>query len=158
MLHRMPTLNPRITITLTPATAAVLRELSAVTGNSQSAIVADMMAMAVPVFEKVVAGLKAAQGIEASARAEIVAGLERAHTKIEAQLGLALGDMTESFRPLLEEAEKVKRRSPGARGGAPAGGEVPAGKRFRRGSTPVPVTRGSGHPTQPTKAPKRGRL
>jgi hypothetical protein len=158
----MPTANPRITITLTPETAAMLRELSAVTGNSQSAIVADLMAMSVPVFERVVAGIKAAQGLEASARAEIASGLQRAQEKLEDQLGLAMETMDTSFRPLLEHAEKVNRRKGRAKGGAPASGGVPIRWNVSELTTPVPVTRGSGHPktqkTSPTKAKARGVL
>jgi len=155
----MPTVNPRITITLTPAVAAVLRELSQLAGNSQSAIVGDLLQMSLPVFERVVLGIRAARTIERSARDEIAGGMERAQAKIEAQLGLALSDMDEGFRPLLEHAEEVKRRGPKA-GGVPARGAVPAGG-SRELTTPVPLTGGSGHPKQGQKRrteAKRGRV
>ncbi len=121
-MHRMPTLNPRITITLTPSVAVVLREMSHLAGNSQSAVVGELLEMCLPVFERVVAALKAAASIQESAKTEIAAGLERAQAKLEQQMGLNLGEMDELLRPLMETAEKVARR----------------------GSTPVPVTRGSG--------------
>jgi hypothetical protein len=151
----MPTLNPRITITLTPAVATVLRELSKLAGNSQSAIVGELLETSLPVFERVVAALRAADTIQSSAKAEIAAGLDRAQAKLEGQLGLLLEDMDDGIRPLLEHAEKVHRR------GATAGKRSAAVVPLRR-STPVPVTRGSGptkgHPKHPPKAKARGRV
>jgi len=110
MLHRMPTSNPRLTITLTPAVAAVLREMSALAGNSQSAIVGELLETSLPVFERVVRALSAAHTIHESARAEIAAGLESAQTRLEAQLPLLMSESDDAFRPLLEAAEAVSRR------------------------------------------------
>lgn len=149
MVHLMPTLNPRVTITLTPAVAAVLRELSKLAGNSQSAIVGELLQTSLPVFERVVTALKAAQSIQQSATSEIAAGLHRAQSKLEDQLGLMLGDVDESMRPLLEEAEKIARR--GGRT-APLGAVLPP----RARSTPVLVTRGSG--SQPGAKSKSKRV
>lgn len=122
----MPTLNPRVTVTLTPTSAAVLRELSQLAGNSQSAIVAELLESSLPVLERVVLALRAASTIQASAKVEIAAGLERAQSKLEDQLGLMLGDMDETMRPLLEQAEKVARRG-GASVGAGAFAAAPKG-------------------------------
>lgn len=140
----MPTVNPRITITLTPAVATVLRELSKLAGNSQSAIVGELLEMSLPVFERVVTALKAAAAIQESAKTEIAAGLERAQGKLEDQMGLMLGDMDETLRPLLEQAEKIARRGAAAVGAASNG----------RPSTPVLVTRGSGRAGQATERTK----
>lgn len=126
MMHSMSTLNPRITITLTPSVHALLREMSSLTGNSQSAIVAELLESSSPVFERMVSMLKAASTVQDEAKAQIVAGMDRAQAKLEVQLQLAMGTMDEAAKPLLEQAEKVRRRA--ARGS----------------STPVPVTRGSG--------------
>ena len=159
----MPTLNPRITITLTPACAAVLRELSQLAGNSQSAIVGELLETTLPVFDRVVSALRAASTIQASAKEEIAAGLERAQDKLESQMGLLLGEMDETMRPLLDEAEKVTRRGTGGSAGGRAlarPGAVP--KAPARLTTPVPLTGGSGQPkrqkTQQPKGVRRGRL
>lgn len=137
----MPTTNPRLTITLTPAVAAVLREMSGLAGNSQSAIVGELLETSLPVFERVVQAMRAAVTIRDSAKAEIVDGLERAQAKLEAQLPLVMGDMDAAFLPLLEEAEKVTRRGPRA---TEARGARTGGRGQLRGSTPVPLTGGSG--------------
>lgn len=137
----MPTLNPRLSVTLTPAVAAVLREMSQLAGNSQSAIVGELLETSLPVLSRVVAAMRAAKTIEASAKSEIAAGLERAQAKLEAQLPLLMGEIDEGFGPLLQAAEAVQRRgAPTAAGAQPTA----LAARRRRGSTPVPVTRGSG--------------
>jgi hypothetical protein len=157
----MPTLNPRITITLTPAVAAVLKEMSQLTGNSQSAIVGDLLQSSQPVLERIVLTLRAASTIQQEAAKEIASGMHRAQTKLEKQFDLALGTMDEGIRPLLEEAEKIKRRSGRAGGGVALAAPVPA-RSARAGSTPVPVTRGSGPqpggPKGKGKGVNRGRV
>ena len=157
---RMPTLNPRITITLTPAVAAILREMSQLTENSQSAIVGELLQSSLPVLERIVITLRAAKTVQQSAREEIASGMQRAQDKLEKQLDLAMGTMDEGMRPLLEEAERINRRA-GRGGGVPARGAAPT-RSSRAASTPVPVTRGSGHSTgQPkgrAKGAKRGRV
>lgn len=150
MLHVMPTLNPRITVTLTPACAAVLRELSGLAGNSQSAIVGELLETSLPIFERVVTALRAASLIEASAKQEIAAGLDRAQARLEEQAGLLLGEIDVTMRPLLDAAEKVSRRS-GA-GGVEREARLartrstPPAPRRKGLVTPVSLTGGSGHP------------
>lgn len=148
----MPTANPRLTITLTPTVAAVLREMSGLVGNSQSAIVGELLETSLPVFERVVKALQAAQNIRDTAKDEIAAGLGRAQAKVEAQLPLIMGDMDEALRPLLEEAEKVKRR--GARSGD-ARSAAPE-RAPRSVQTPVPLTGGSGGQPEARKPVRRG--
>lgn len=167
---RMPTLNPRITVTLTPACSAVLRELSQLAGNSQSAIVGELLESSMPVFERVVAALRAASTIQQSAKQEIAAGLERAQDKLESQMGLMLGDMDVTMRPLLEAAEKVTRRGAGGAEERAHSRPTSAPKARVAGLvTPVPLTGGSGHPKQqkprvttnpslPPKGNSRGRF
>lgn len=140
----MPTANPRITITLEPSLHAVLRRMSELTGNSQSAIVSELLGTSRPVFERVVAALEAAREIKDTANDEIAAGLRRAQDRLEGQLGLMLEAIDEANAPLLAEVEKVQRRRAGAGGSRAAGGT--AAVSAPGGSTPVPVTRGSGGP------------
>lgn len=149
MLRSMPTQNPRISITLTPACAAVLRELSLLAGNSQSAIVGELLETSLPVFERVVSALRAASTIQQSAKTEIAAGLDRAQAKLEGQMGLLVDDMDGALRPLLAEAERVSRRGAGAAGSKRSVPVAPARKRL---TTPVPLTGGSGPPRTGKKA------
>lgn len=147
MLRSMTTTNPRLTVTLTPAVAAVLRELSKVGGQSQSAIVGELLQVSVPIFERVVLALRAAETVQAGAKAEIAAGLERAQAKLESQMALVLNQFDDAHKPLLEEAEKVSRRGTGDAGAGMRAARPATAAAVRKAlATPVPLTGGSGHP------------
>lgn len=162
----MPAVNPRLTITLKPEVHSILRRMSALTENSQSAIVGDLLESSLPVFERVVKVMEAANAAKESLSSDVAGGLARAQSKIEAQLGLALGEMDEAYRPILEQAKGSKRTAKSgsaADQARPAGGAVSGGETHAQGvSTPVPVTRGSGpHKVTKTalaKGSKRARV
>lgn len=133
----MPAVNPRITITLTPETHAVLRTLSTLTGNSQSAIVGELLNESRPVFDRMVQILQAAHKLKVAAdedRSTWIKTMDKAQAKLERQLSLALDTMDDGARPLLDAAEKVKRRAAGAGGARVRGGPTPAA---RAASTPM---------------------
>ena len=152
----MPTKNPRLTITLKPATAALMQRMSEVTGQSQSSLIAELLETNEPVFERLIKVLQAAEDAKAAFTAETRAGLHQAQEQIEAQLGLVLEAMDTATAPILAEAEQVKRRtrkragdtrSPrGARPlpGAPAAVTPPSnrGVRSRNPKAKVRKTRG----------------
>jgi predicted DNA-binding protein len=125
----MPTTNPRITITLRPELHAILQRLSNATGNSQSAIVADLLEASTGVFERMIHTLEAAERMRAQGLAmpaEMQGSLQSAQARIEEQLGLLAEDFPEGCVSLLDQAEFVQRRSrkggrgeDSARGGAP---------------------------------------
>jgi hypothetical protein len=128
----MPTPNPRITITLTPSSHAVMKSLSDLSGNSMSSMVAEIITMNEPVFARMVKVLQAAKTVQASSKESMMAALNDAQTKIEQQLGLALDAMDDGFRPVLDDAEEVRRRG---RKGSP-----PAGKAAAREGVPTPIS------------------
>lgn len=164
MLHRMPTANPRLSVTVTPELSAVIERLCALTGQSKSSFLADLLQTSVPVFERMIQALEAAKLLQEeamSAPGEFSASLRAGQQRIETQMGLALDSMDEAFRPLLKESEKVIRRA--ARGGAGDGKRSAADAPARgalEGSTPRPVTRGLGRGYRPenrtVKGGKRG--
>jgi hypothetical protein len=148
----MPTPNPRLTITLRPQLAAVLRRLSELTGNSQSAMIGELLADSLPIFERMVEVLGAAEKLREQAMeapSEVTRSLDRAQARIEAQLGLVLDDMGEGFRPLLEQAEKVQRR------GARTAGSRPSAA--RGAALTPPSNRGVRSPTPPRKGAGSGK-
>ncbi len=107
----MPTLNPRLTVTLEPAVAACLRRLSEVTGNSQSKLISELLEGSVPVFLRVIATIEAAKSASAEIRGKLAADMGAAQERVEQQLGFALGEFDAVSAPLLEEVEAVKRRA-----------------------------------------------
>lgn len=149
-MHRMPTSNPRITITLTPSTHSLLRELSSLTGNSMSSTVGELLSGNEPVFERIVTVLRAAKTVQEEGKASMVEALNKAQARIETQLGLALEAMDDGARPILDKAEEVSRRG---RKGAPRAGMVSA-----RASVPTPISnrgvRSTANPQKETKSSK----
>lgn len=117
-MHCMSTTKPRITITLEPVTALQLKRISELTGNSQSAMVSEVLEQAVPVFDRLIKVLEAAELAKQSAAAaqrsvkvRSVGDLDAAQRRIERQLGLVLDDFDDSTAPLLAELEEVQRRA-----------------------------------------------
>jgi hypothetical protein len=131
----MPTKNPRLTITFEPALVARLRRLSELSGNSQSALVAELLTGSIPVMDRLIKLMEAAGDVRAELSASFVADMEAAQSRVEAQLGLALQDFDDVNASLVDEVEAIKRRG------------APAGMRKRAGggavSRPTPIsTRG----------------
>jgi len=151
-MHLMPAKNPRLTITLQPAVAAQLAELSRLTGDSQSSIIADLLAQAAPVFDRVIKVLQAAQQAKFELKERMAADLDQAQAKIEQQLGLVLDDFDAYTGSLMSEVEAVKRRArrkPREDAAAPhAGAAAPAltplsnrGVRSDPGKTKSPIAK-----------------
>lgn len=107
----MPTLNPRLTITLKPSVSAQLRELSRLTKTSQSAMIADILESSDIVFSRLIQVLTAAESAKSELSFKVKTDLEAAQTRIEHQLGLVLDDFDLSTRPILDKAEGIKRRA-----------------------------------------------
>ena len=107
----MPTINPRLTVTLKPSTATLLKRISELTGNSQSSLIAELLESSEPMFERLATLLQAADVAKASLGAELVESLNEAQAKLEGQLGLTLDIWDAGAKPLLEQAEKVQRRA-----------------------------------------------
>ena len=130
----MPTPNPRLTVTLEPSTAAQLRRMSELTGNSQSQMVSEILTQSSEVFERLIRVLEAAEVARQAAREETASRLDRAQAKVEKQLGLLLGTMDDMSRPLIEDAEKVRRR---ARRATAVGDGLPRQRTARGAPSPM---------------------
>lgn len=163
----MPTTKPRITITLDPRSHEVLTRLSAASGDSMSQIVASFVDLALPSLERVVAVLERAKTAPAEARAGLAAAIERAERNLMPLMQEALGqqDMfladigaavpdADAQRPQLERPRRKASGHPlppaKVQAYADTNGVPP------RGSTPVPVTRGSGGPRKARKGVQGG--
>lgn len=107
----MPAKNPRLTITLEPLLAAQLRRLSELTGNSQSKLISEILDGSTAVFARVIEVLEAAKSATDSMKGKAAIDLEAAQSRVEAQLGLVLGEFEEATAPLLKGVETVTRRA-----------------------------------------------
>jgi hypothetical protein len=125
----MPTLKPRVQVTLEPQTHAVIERLAELQGRTRGAVIADLLDSITPVMARTVALLEAA----ASAPQQVKDGLRSVVQGVHDELVAKGGASTAQMDMLLESL---------------SGGSA-------SGSTPVPVTRGSGTDSTPnSKAPK----
>jgi hypothetical protein len=167
----MSTTKPRITLTLEPEVYEVVRRLSAASGDSMSAVVADFLDVAVPQMQRVALVLEHAKAIPSQTKEELRHSLDRS----EAKLLSAVAAVTEQADAMFERIAEVMNPA----GAGPAAGEA-GGALHRPGrtaaselvsgaagaSTPVSLTGGSGRvgkpvkpvKTAPAKGGRRGRL
>ena len=129
-MHNMAK-NPRLTMTLTPTVAAQLRRLSELTGNSQAALVSELLEGQTVVFSRVIQVLEAAQAAKGEVVERLSQSMQEAQSQIEAQLGLTLETFDSGVAPLIEAAEQIRRRrgrrtatTVGDAEASPAGGAV----------------------------------
>ena len=104
----MPAKNPRLTITLQPSLSAQLRKLSELTGNSQSALIADLLEGTGPVFDRMIQVLEAAKTAKESMRGKLADDMEHAQSKMEGARS-GSGGLRRDHRVPADEAEAVTR-------------------------------------------------
>ena len=165
----MPTIKPRIKLTLEQPRYDLLKRLAALQGVSMAALVTDMLEEFYPVMERVCVVLEAAKQAQATSKQ----GLRDAVAQAEAEL-LPLAKATMSQFDLFLEGVEQSITAPAPAGGAgvvPArAGAAPSSppvdakasrKRSQAGANPRVVTRGSGSstplPSQPSTTPRKQR-
>ena len=79
----MPTIKPRITITLSEEVHETLQGLSVLQGRSMSSIVAELLETVHPVHRKVLAALRQASSLDAGLRFELVDLVSKVDTELE---------------------------------------------------------------------------
>ena len=130
----MPTLKPRVQVTLEPQTHAVIERLAELQGRTRGAVIADLLDSITPVMGRTVALLEAAASAPQQVKDGLRSVVEGVHNELLAKAGVNNTQM-----------DMLLERLSGASGG---------------GSTPVPVTRGSGTDSPPTsraaKSNKKG--
>jgi hypothetical protein len=153
----MPAINPRISVTVTPSVEAVLSRLSVATGQSKSSFIAELLESSMPVFERMATVIEAAKQAKDTLKSQTIKDMEEAESRLHEILGVTRDIFDQSTAPIIKEAERVQRRTRGARSGA---GDVPARSASEDGNgagaatQPPYVTRGSGTPKPGKRAPK----
>lgn len=128
--NEMPTIKPRVAVTLEPGTHAVIDRLAELQGRSRGAVIADLLDSVTPALTKTVALLEAAR----EAPQQVKDGLRKVVEGVHEELVVVAGDATKQLDFLI--------------------GEMGAAM----GSTPVSVTRGSGTDSTPLpQKPKQSR-
>lgn len=103
-----------------------MRRLSELTGNSQSAIIGDLLDGTGPVFDRMIQVLEAAKTATDSMKGRLANDMEHAQGKMENALGIVLEGFQEGTASLFDEVETVtrrgRRRVDASAARAPAGG------------------------------------
>ena len=131
----MTTQNPRVSITLKPSNHAQLKELSRLTGNSQSALIAEIIEQSEPVFARIISVLSAAHTAKQEALDQVIGDMERAQARIEQAVGLSLADFEETGASVISALHEVKRR-----GRRDVSGDAPAAPGAARRPRPTPIS------------------
>lgn len=149
----MPTVNPRVNVTLSPSLDSLVVRLAGLQEVSKSQVLRELLEVAEPALQRAVALMEAAAKAKGSVLDGLARSLSQAQDTIEGQLSEHLAGLDAVTADLVTQAEEVRgrrRRSGQARSRAP-GGAAPAGA-----STPVPVTRGSGGGKTLTRGQSKG--
>jgi hypothetical protein len=111
----MPTLNPRINVTLSPSLDSLVSRLAGLERVSKSMVLRELLEAAEPSLVHAVALMEAAQGAGAKARKALVHDLDAGMKAAEGTSALMLQNMALHTRDLVTEAQAVQGRRP-ARG------------------------------------------
>jgi hypothetical protein len=132
----MPAKYPRLTITMRPGLHALLRRLSELTGQSQSALIFELLDGAEPVLTRVIRLLEAATLAKDEMRGKLAQEMQGAQERIEQQLALSLDAIgeTDVGELLNDQVDGPRRRRRKVARGAPLAG-VPGD--VRPESTPL---------------------
>ena len=115
----MPTINPRLSVTLPRDLADLVADFARLQRVSASQAVRDLLEASEPAIRRAVALMRAAQAAAPTARAELAAGLELAQDRAEAELHAVLGQLEGFAQDLVGQAAAVRGRRPSERGENP---------------------------------------
>lgn len=145
----MPTVNPRVNVTLSPSSDALVTRLAGLQGVSKSQVLRELLDAAEPALQRVAVLMEAAHKSRGEVLDGLAQSLQRAQDHIEGAVAAHLVHLEAAAGvDLVAQAEAVvprRRARPAKRADLAVGDD-------RRGvpssvQTPGPVTRGSGLPT-----------
>jgi hypothetical protein len=138
----MPTMNPRIQVTVKPSQYQLLKRLAKLQGRSMSQVLAELFDQIEPVYERVAVVLQAAVRAQDSMKQGLRNATEEAEAEMRPHVARAMGQLD----LLVERSEGWQS---GLAGSEPASVRDPL-------RTPEPVTRGSGlHTTREKSGSQR---
>jgi hypothetical protein len=148
----MPTINPRVQVTLSPSLDALVRRMAVHQRVSKSQVLRELLEAAEPALQRAVVLMDAATKATAEVRAGLARSLERAQDVAEDSLAVHFSRMERMTDDLVSKAEAVRGRRPARRGAAPRPGASPGGE------SPPASNRGvKSVPTGETRGPAKAR-
>lgn len=132
----MPTLKPRVTITMEPFTHEAISRLASLQGRTRGAVIAELLDSIAPSLTRTVALLEAAM----EAPEQIKAGLRGVVESLQDELSSVAGDASAQLDMLMdrvgEDAPNPRLVTRGS-GIGPDGGRKPSKSRAKRSSSGV---------------------
>ena len=118
----MPTLNPRVNVTLSPSLDSLVSQLAKLERVSKSMVLRELLEAAEPSLTQALALMKAAEGAGAKARQNVANDLEKTLKAAESVSDLMLQNMASQTRDIVAEAESIQGRRPVRQPSAQRGG------------------------------------
>ena len=109
----MPTVNPRINVTLSPSLFGMVDELAKHQRVSKSMVLRELLEASEPALAQVVAMLKAAESMTEAARKRLLQDMDSTITSMEVKKDQALALAAGMTADLVAQAEAIKGRRPG---------------------------------------------
>lgn len=142
----MPTIKPRINVTLEPMTYDVISRLATLSNKSRARIIAELLDPVVPALARTVGLLEAA----AEAPEQVKKGFREVVEGLREELTDVAGDAAKQLDILLDRIDREDSESAAECAALDGDPSVAA-----QGSDPHVVTRGSGIPVGPAKGRKK---
>lgn len=148
----MPTVNPRVNVTLSPSLDALVTSMAKHQRVSKSQVLRELLETAEPALQRAVALMDAAKEAAGELKASLVQSLEVEQRRAEREYARVLRGMEAASSDLVAQAEAIRARRP-ARGTPRAA----AGRSLAASDPPV-SKRGVKSPSEgPSVPPFRGR-
>lgn len=112
----MPTLNPRINVTLSPTLDQLVSRLAVMQRVSKSQVLRELLEAAEPALQRAVTLMESASQASSAVKENLARSLTRAQDKAEAHLADMLGQMDQVSADLVQQAEAIRGRRPHASG------------------------------------------
>ena len=130
----MPTINPRINVTLSPQLDLVVQRMATCQRVSKSQVLRELLEAAEPALQRAVILMEAAAGAASAMKEGFAQSLDKAQSKAEAHLAGVLHEMDQTTLDLVQQAEAIRGRRPRAR--KPLASRVAASPQVPHGWTP----------------------
>jgi len=108
----MPTINPRVNVTLSPSLDALVSQMAGLERVSKSSVLRELLEAVEPSLRQAVALMEAAKGASSNARKNIVRDMDNSVKAAQAVQGLMLSVAANHTRDMVAEAEAIRGRRP----------------------------------------------
>lgn len=137
----MPTINPRVNVTLSPSLHSLVANLATHQRVSKSMVLRELLEAVEPQLAQAVAFMEAAQKANGEARKQISRNMEAGIKEAQEAVSVALEKTGALTRDLVAQAEVIRGRRPARKVRPGVASERASGGR-KRSPTPLPSNRG----------------